>query len=82
MAISPHQRPEKSKKSWAPLVHAASKAVRKEFRDAYGWFVAAYREAADKLRQGDLSAAFPPGSFIPALAMIDWRYSGQARAPG
>jgi hypothetical protein len=82
LAISPHQRPEKSKKNWVPLVHAATKAVRKEFRDAYGWFVAAYREAAEKLRLGDLSAAFPPGSFIPSLAMIDWRYTGQARAPG
>ncbi|MEE8367853.1 MAG: transposase [Thermoanaerobaculia bacterium] len=81
-AISAHQRPTAPKKSWAPLVHAATTKVRKEFREAYGWFVAAYREAAEKLRQGDLSAAFPAGSFIPSLAMIDWRYSGQARAPG
>jgi REP element-mobilizing transposase RayT len=81
-AVSPHGRPIAPKKSWAPLFHAATKAARRELREAYGWFVAAYREAADKLRRGDLSATFPPGSFIPSLAMIDWRYSGQARAPG
>ena len=82
LAISPHESPEKSKKSWAPLVHAATRAARREFKEAYGWFVGAYRAAADKLRQGDLSAAFPPGSFIPSLAIIDWRYRSRARAPG
>ena len=82
LAISPHERPSLPKNSWAPLFHAASKKARRELRDAYGWFVAAYREAVEKLREGDLSANFPPGSFIPSLAMIDWRYSGQARAPG
>ncbi len=39
--------------------------------EAYHGFVAAYREVAEKLRLGDRSAAFPPGSFIPSLAMID-----------
>lgn len=78
MAVSPHDRPAHPKKSWAALFHVATKTVRRELTEAYHWFVAAYREAAEKLRLGDLSAAFPPGSFIPTLAMIDWR---KARAP-
>ena len=81
-AISAHHRPTAPKKSWAPLFHVASKAAKRELTEAYRWFVAAYRDATKKLRQGALSAAFPPGSFVPSLAMIDWRYSGQARAPG
>ena len=78
MAISPHDRPAHPKKNWAPLFHVATKKVRRELTEAYRWFVGAYREATEKLRQGDLSAAFPPGSFIPSLAMTDWR---KARAP-
>ena len=78
LAVSPHDRPAHPKKSWAPLFHVAAKTVRRELMEAYRWFVAAYWEAAEKLRKGDLSAAFPPGSFIPSLAMIDWR---KARAP-
>jgi len=78
-AISAHHRPTAPKKSWAPLFHAATKAARRELIEAYRWFVVAYWEAVEKLRAGDLSVVFPPGSFIPSLAMIDWR---KARAPG
>jgi hypothetical protein len=54
----------------APAFHAASQAVRRELRDAYAWFVAAFRQAAAKLREGDRSAAFPVGSFPPALPFV------------
>jgi hypothetical protein len=40
------------------------------FREAYAWFVAAYREAAEKLRKGNLGARFPVGSFPPALPFV------------
>jgi hypothetical protein len=40
----------KTKKSAAPLFHAFRRKVRKELYEAYGWFVAAFREAADKLK--------------------------------
>jgi hypothetical protein len=70
LAQRPHARPERPKKSPAPLVHAATKAARLFFREAYAWFVAAYREAADKLRKGDRGARFPAGSFPPALPFI------------
>ena len=36
----PFDRPKKSKKSPVPWFHAASKAVRQELYEAYGWFVA------------------------------------------
>ena len=50
--------------------HAASQAVRRELRDLYHEFVAAYREAAKKLRAGDRRVAFPVGSFPPALPFV------------
>ncbi len=58
-------RPKRLKKSPAPFCHAASKKVRRAFWEAYSLFYAAYREAAEKLKAGDLSAVFPQGSFPP-----------------
>jgi REP element-mobilizing transposase RayT len=66
----PHDRPLRSKKSPAPFVHAASRHVRRELYEAYRWFVAAYRDAAEKLRAGDATARFPAGSFPPALPFV------------
>jgi hypothetical protein len=51
-------------------VHAATKAARKAMWEAYGWFVAAFRDAADKLKVGDRNAAFPAGSFPPGLPFV------------
>ena len=66
----PFDRPAKSKKSPAPLFHAASKAVRRELYEMYGWFVAAFREASEKLRAGNRMVSFPAGSFPPALPFV------------
>ncbi len=66
----PEARPETLDRSPTPFIHAATRKVRKELREAYGWFVAAYREAADKLRKGDRDVAFPPGSFPPHLPFV------------
>ncbi|MGB3565464.1 MAG: transposase [Thermoanaerobaculia bacterium] len=66
----PHKRPEKLKKSPAPWFHCASKAARKELIEAYGWFLAAYQKAAQKLRAGELNVAFPEGSFPPPLPFV------------
>jgi hypothetical protein len=74
----PHRQPAKSKKSPAPAFHAASRAVRKELRDAYAWFVAAYREAAEKLRAGNRNAGFPAGSFPPALPLFQGKVLNSA----
>jgi putative transposase len=66
----PHHRPARSKKSPAPAFHAASQAVRRGLREAYALFVAAYREAAEKLRAGNRDARFPAGSFPPGLPFV------------
>ncbi len=70
LAQNPLRRPLRTKKSPAPAFHAASQAVRRELRDAYGWFVGAFRQAAEKLRAGDRNAVFPAGSFPPALKFV------------
>jgi len=38
--------------------------------EAYADFVAAFREAAEKLRGGDRMARFPEGSFPPGLPFV------------
>jgi hypothetical protein len=62
--------PSRTKKSSAPFYHAATKAVRKAFWQAYAAFVSAFREAADRWREGDRSARFPVGSFPPGLPFV------------
>jgi putative transposase len=69
-AQEPETRPEILDRSPAPFIHAATKKARKALYEAYSWFVAAYREAAEKLRKGDREAAFPPGSFPPHLPFV------------
>jgi len=64
-AQHPHDAPNKPKKSPAPLFHAATKAARNALYEAYAWFVASFRAAAEKLKLGDLTASFPSGSFPP-----------------
>jgi REP element-mobilizing transposase RayT len=66
----PHTRPNRTKKSPAPLFHAASKRAYLELREAYSRFVAAFRDAAEKLKEGDRTVAFPEGSFPPASAFV------------
>ncbi|MFY9820716.1 MAG: hypothetical protein WAM82_05000 [Thermoanaerobaculia bacterium] len=44
--------------------------IRRELYEAYRWFVAAYRTAAEKLGAGDPTARFPAGSFPPALPFV------------
>jgi len=69
LAQDPLQKPKKTKKSPAPAFHAASKAVRRELWNAYALFVAAYRDAAEKLRAGVRDVKFPPREFPAAVAV-------------
>jgi len=71
LAQKPTGRPSQPKKSPAPLFHAFTKSIRKALWDAYGWFVAAFRAAAEKLRAGDRMANFPIGSFPPHLPFVE-----------
>jgi hypothetical protein len=43
---------------------------RRELRDAYALFVAAYRAAAEKLRAGIRDVVFPRGSFPPPMPFV------------
>lgn len=61
-AQNPHDKPERSKKSAAPVAHAATVEVWLQMKIAYRDFVFAYREAADRLNAG-LEASFPGGCF-------------------
>ena len=70
-ARSPFTRPKNLALSPRPLVHAASKRCREEFRAEYRAFNAAYREAATRLLEGDLTVEFPIGSFPPALPFVE-----------
>jgi hypothetical protein len=67
---NPHTQPNKTKKSAAPRFHAASKAIRNGLREAYGLFLAAFRDAAELLKAGDRMARFPMGSFPPGLPFV------------
>jgi len=67
---NPHTRPAKSKKSPAPLFHASTKRVRDDLLNTYYTFVAAFREAAEKLKAGNRNAAFPIGCFPPGLPFV------------
>ena len=68
---NPHERPLRTKKSPAPLFLAATKRVREDLLSAYYAFVAAFREAAEKLKAGEQGALFPAGSFPPAMPFVD-----------
>ncbi len=84
----PHDRAESPNKSPAPAVHAASKAVRTQMIAAYRLFVEAYREAAARLRAGELTVEFPPGCFpparpyVPSGAGVPTSRAGPTWAPG
>ncbi len=67
---NPHDAPERSDHSPAPLCHTASQLTRDEFRNRYYEFVGAYRDALAKLRrcmkQFEIpTAGVPPGGLRP-----------------
>ena len=66
----PQMRPNTVSRSPAPRVHAATKKERKAWREAFTWFVVAYRAAADLLKTGRLDAPFPEGCFPPGLPYV------------
>ena len=76
LKLDPETRPDRSKKSPAPLFHAATRTVRKALWEAYALFVAAFREASEHLRSGDRTARFPVGSFPPRLPFVTEEATG------
>ncbi len=70
LAEDPQYRPAFLDRSPCPLFLTASETMGRALYEAYAWFVAAYRTAAEKLRAGDRNAPFPRGSFPPALPFV------------
>lgn len=68
--IRPTDRPQRSKRSPAPLFHCASRSERRKLERAYREFVAAYREAAAHWLRGELTAPFPDGCFPPPRRLV------------
>ena len=64
----PHTRPNRPKKSPASRFHAATKSAREALRKAYGLFLAAFREAAERLRAGDRNGEVPQRLLSAGLA--------------
>ena len=70
LAQETQSAPETLKKSPAPLFRAASRKIRRELYEAYKHFLAAFRDAAARLRAGELDVVFPSGSFPPAAPWV------------
>ena len=70
LAQAPSTRPERVKKSPAPLLHAASKVMRQVFYEGFALFVVAYRTATEKLKKGDPNPGFPFGCCPPASPFV------------
>lgn len=69
LSQNPHDRPQVSKRSPAPIAHAATVETWLAMKIAYREFVLAYREAAERWRQG-FEATFPAGCFPPRPAFL------------
>ncbi len=67
---TPGTRPEKLKKSAAPRFHAFHKAARRTLYEAFAAFVAAFRDASERLRSGEDNVRFPAGSFPPGRPFV------------
>lgn len=66
----PTAEPQRTKKSPAPRFHAFRATVRQDLYGLYAEFVAAFRTAAEKLKSGIRTVAFPIGSFPPHLPFV------------
>ena len=78
----PHHRPEGVKNGYAPLCHAASKAAREAFREAYRAFVTIYRAAAEKLRERLPRLGFPKHAQVLAFSVSGTTMAPYAAASG
>lgn len=69
LAQNPHDRPKVSKRSPAPIAHAATLETWLAMKKAYWEFVAAYREAVEQWKEGP-GAVFPEGCFPPRAPFV------------
>ena len=67
---SPYRRPKVIPKAPRPWCHAPNRETRLAIKAAIGQIVAAYREAAERLKQGLEDVCFPTGTFPPGLPYV------------
>ena len=72
----PHDRPAETRASRPeptpkPLFHAFTRRAWHEMREALSLILAAYRDAAKRLKGGNLSVDFPENTFPPARSFIE-----------
>lgn len=70
LTIHPHERPAPPKRTPAPWIHAATREVRRAYKERYLRFVEAFYEARDRLWKGEPDPSFPEGSHPPGLPFI------------
>jgi hypothetical protein len=70
---NPHDKPKKLEPSHAPHFHAANREVYRALQQARKAKIAAYREAAARLRRGETDVRFPEGCFPPPLPYVESR---------
>ena len=68
--IDPRHEPVDKPSSPRPWFHAINREARRAIRDALLWITAAYRAAAERLKQGDRSVSFPENTFPPGLPFV------------
>jgi hypothetical protein len=69
----PHDKPRTFKRSPAPIFHAANREDFWATQNARKAEVAANREAARRLKQGETDVRFPEGRFPPRLPFVESR---------
>ncbi len=69
LAMHPHHRPMRSKRSPAPKVHTTCRRLRATWLAGYAAFVDAYRAALQRLREGWVDVGFPPQGCLPACLL-------------
>ena len=70
LSRDPHYRPKKLKKSPRPWFHAFDPKIRKAMVTALLLIVAAYRDAADRVKEGCKNVQFPIHTFPPGLPFV------------
>lgn len=80
LAQHPHSRPETTKSSTKPIVHAATRKARQRMLLDFRLFRKAYRLASAALRRGDFEVTFPPGCHRPRLPFVHGRPPPQTAA--
>ena len=73
LRMNPHFKPKKLDSSPAPRFHVADPEERRVLEEARAETIAAYRDAAARLKRGEADVSFPEGSFPPPAPFVESR---------